>query len=213
MWNSYLSGLGSGVSLCGIINIQYICAQWLCWESLIWSEYVSRLPSEDADSYHLGRKWAEIEGLEPVQGVIQGFYAQWLSLLYWGQGQHPKCWSRSPERQIQGGSIFLTVFSHLTASTGTSTVVRSVPEQEELDKAPMHAEVLAGTVLESQPEPQAISSSLLLCTCQKQLPSPHSDGRARSKPALTPKCILPWQWQSSPFVWYCTKAIGAGAGT
>lgn len=51
----------------------------------------------------------------------------------------------------------------------------------------VHAEVLAGMVLASQPGPQAIPSSL--CTCQKQLPSPHSDaGPGPSQ--LWPECIL-----------------------
>lgn len=54
----------------------------------------------------------------------------------------------------------------------------------------VHAEVLAGMVLESQPEPQAVSSSLLLCTCQKQLPSPHSDAGPSPSQLWPPKCVL-----------------------
>ena len=179
-----------GVSLCGVINMQYICAQWLCWKSSIWSEHVSHLPSECAGSYHLGEVGLEMEGLEPVRGVSQGFYAQWLPLLYWGQGQHPKCWSRSPEGQIQGDSIPSNCTLHHRQQWHLHSSGDKCQSKRSWSGHLVHAEVLAGMVLESQPEPQAVSSSLLLCTCQKQLPSPHSDAGPSPSQLWPHKCIL-----------------------
>ena len=47
-----------------------------------------------------------MEGLELELGVRWDFSAQQLSLLYWGRGLIPSCWSRSPEDQAQAGSVF-----------------------------------------------------------------------------------------------------------
>lgn len=78
------------VSLCGRVPMD------LKWA---WVTFSSRKCWRLPPWWEVGLKMEWLE-LEPC--VSQGFsYAQWLSLPYQGQGQVPRCWSRSPKNKIK----------------------------------------------------------------------------------------------------------------
>lgn len=45
------------VSVCKCVLIQFVCDQWLLWESWLWSKFESHLSSLCAISYQLGGRW------------------------------------------------------------------------------------------------------------------------------------------------------------
>ena len=108
---------------------------------------------------------------------------------YWGHGQGPRCWCRSPEGQVQAGSI-------------PSKCVPS-PQQQHLHpsgeqhcsktgwrRCPLWAGVRSGTVPASPSEPWSL---LICCLCTlATYRSPHPiGGRARFKPSSSPQaCSL-----------------------
>ena len=94
-----------GVSLCGSIPIQPVCPVVLVGElDLTWTQVMSFLRV----CWQLSL-WKDVglekEGLRPEPGESWGFLsAQGLSPPYWGQGQVPSCWSRSPKDWVWASS-------------------------------------------------------------------------------------------------------------
>ena len=73
-WNIYLLQTWRGVLVWVVLcsglcrpcvggPMHSLCAQGLCWESWIWSEKQSCLPSQCAGSYHLGGRWTWLSKL------------------------------------------------------------------------------------------------------------------------------------------------------
>ena len=94
-------------AVCRSTPIQHVCARWLWSKSWPWRERESHLPSGSAGSFHFCGKWCWDRGARASTKCELGFILcpVWPAPASQGQRQVPNCWNRSPEGQIQAGSI------------------------------------------------------------------------------------------------------------